>query len=310
MPVHNVEEYISISIRSILNQTFEDFELIVINDGSTDSTERAILSIVDKRIKYYNRPSLGIVEQLNYGLLISNGSFIARMDGDDISHTTRFLKQYNFLKKHSEIHAVGTNYIRIDKNGKALFKKMNPQTPKDCRFIAPLNTPILHASLFTHKDVLIGVGGYDKEYETIEDYDIFNKMIARGYNLANVNDYLYYYRFNKNLVNSPREKKQQRLIYSYGEELLKTKICSSEEKDSTPFYQLALLEYYFGNITKARKYFLKTIKLEPRLVIKIFRYLPLILLGNKIVKYLRSKKILYNISVFINSKFRIDLKGF
>jgi glycosyltransferase involved in cell wall biosynthesis len=90
MSVYNGDEYLSASIESILNQTYKNFEFIIINDGSTDNTEKIIFSYNDKRIKYIKYDSnLGYVARLNYGLSIAKGTFIARMDADDISKPER-----------------------------------------------------------------------------------------------------------------------------------------------------------------------------------------------------------------------------
>jgi glycosyltransferase involved in cell wall biosynthesis len=309
MPVFNEEKFITSSIQSILDQSFEDFELIIINDGSTDSTEKIISKFSDDRIKYYNRSSQGIADQLNFGLKVAIGFYIARMDGDDISHTDRLLKQYNYLEKHTDIDAIGTNYICINEKGASLFKKNNPQTPDECKFIAPLNTPILHPSLFIRKDILLGIGGYDKDYY-VEDYELFNRMITGGYKLANLNEFLFYYRTYKDRAGSQREKKQQGLIYHYGKELLNSELINSEKKSSITYFQLALLEYYLGSIAESRKLFFTTMRINPRQIKNVLRYVPLTLLGDKIVKYLRRIRILRNVSMYINSKFGIDLKGF
>ena len=99
MPVYNCEKYIAMSIESILNQTINDFELLIIDDASTDQTLAIITSYEDTRIKIISKPvNSGYTESLNIGLKIAKGKYIARMDGDDISFTRRFEKQLSFLE--------------------------------------------------------------------------------------------------------------------------------------------------------------------------------------------------------------------
>ena len=100
MPVYNGDKYLKKSINSILRQTFDDFELIIINDGSTDLSLSIIKSYQDKRIKIINNSkNIGIAYSLNKGLNKANGDYIARQDQDDISHPERFMCQVNYLKK-------------------------------------------------------------------------------------------------------------------------------------------------------------------------------------------------------------------
>jgi glycosyltransferase involved in cell wall biosynthesis len=109
MPVYNTEMYLKEAIDSILNQTFRDFEFIVINDGSTDSTSDIIESYSDPRIIYLqNEKNLGVATSLNKGLSIAKGTYIARMDGDDVSRCDRLEKQVAFMDANPEIGVCGT----------------------------------------------------------------------------------------------------------------------------------------------------------------------------------------------------------
>src|SRR4051794_19904090 len=106
LPAFNAEPYLEESINSILNQTYTNFELIVINDGSTDGSLATMerLAACDKRIKVVNNEkNLGLIATLNKGLSLSLGDFIARQDGDDISHLQRFKRQLEFLQAHEEV---------------------------------------------------------------------------------------------------------------------------------------------------------------------------------------------------------------
>ena len=309
LPVFNCEQFIKTAIDSILFQTYQDFELIILNDGSTDATEKIIHSFDDERIKNYKSRNYGIVYQLNKGIYLAQGEFIARMDADDISHPDRFKKQIEYLSVHKEIVAVGTNYYMINEDTKIINKKQAPPSQTECGFMAPLNSPILHPTLMIKKEVLQKIGGYDEKYNLIEDYELFNRLISNGYKLANVNEFLFYYRIYMNSINSQKEKYQQVKIYDYGSKLLKSRIKHNHSTNKhRVYFQLLLLEYYLGSITLSRKYFLKLLLIKPLIIFQIIRYLPLLILGNKVARFLREKKILFKINYFINSKLNIDLQ--
>lgn len=124
MPVYNAQEYIREAIDSILNQTFSDFEFIIINDGSTDNSVEIIKNYNDPRIVLVdNTENKGLVSVLNQGLQLAQGEYIARMDADDISLPNRFMEQVNYLDKHPQVgilgawfHIFGDKINRIEKN--------------------------------------------------------------------------------------------------------------------------------------------------------------------------------------------------
>lgn len=118
MPVYNVEKYISIAVQSILNQTFENFELIIIDDASTDKTYDIINCFQDKRIvKLRNQTNKGVAATLNEGLKLAHGEYVARMDGDDVSKPDRFEKQLCFMKDNPELLISGTHMEVISNIG-------------------------------------------------------------------------------------------------------------------------------------------------------------------------------------------------
>ena len=305
MPFYNAGEFLTSAVDSILNQSYTNLEFIIINDGSTDGSDKLIDNFSDNRIRYYSVEHKGRVAQLNFGINISKGKLIARMDADDISLPTRLEEEYNFLKNNPEISAVGTSYYRFDNTGKVLFTKIQQSSYENCKFIAPINSPILHPTLLTYREVLMELGGYKVKYEVIDDYDLFNRMIRAGYKISNIEKILFKYRINSAHSDSDVSRLQQKSIYEYGKES-RTEEIKLSALNPIPHFQMAILEYYLGKISISRKYLFKTLKLKPSLFSRTLRYLPLTLLGNKMVNYLRRKKILYNISVFIKSKLLID----
>jgi len=123
LPIFNAEKYLSVCIESVLNQTFQDFELILINDGSTDGSSVIIKKYeqLDKRVKVFNNDhNLGIIDTLNVGLRLAKGKYIARMDSDDICVEDRLKYQVDYLDEHEYIFLIGGSFYLIDENGLVL----------------------------------------------------------------------------------------------------------------------------------------------------------------------------------------------
>ena len=194
MPAYNAEKYIKEAMDSILNQTFTDFEFIIIDDGSSDHTAEIIHQYADSRIKYIkNEVNSGIVVSLNKGLDYATGKYIARMDSDDISHPTRFEKQYDYMEKHSDVAALGT----------AIHMFGEGMEEQDRLFDTDSNTikaNLLFHSCMAHPTAFIRKAVFDKnnlrystEFVGIEDFDLWWKIAAVG-NISILKDVLLSYR--------------------------------------------------------------------------------------------------------------------
>ena len=194
IPVFNAESYLREAIDSIIQQSFTDWELIIINDGSTDSSERIIADYTDPRIKYYkNEGNIGLIATLNKGIDLCKGEYIARMDADDISETDRFKYQLAFFKKNKEYAMCGTYAKIIDKNNQEIGKIINLQTNDYLQINLLFSVPFLHPSMMIRGDVLRS-NYFDPEYKHAEDYDLWCR-ISDKYKVANIPDYLLKYRW-------------------------------------------------------------------------------------------------------------------
>lgn len=177
LPVYNDESNIKQAIQSILNQSFIDFELIIINDGSTDSSPKIINSFSDHRIRMINQSNMGIVPSLNKGIINSQGEYIARMDSDDISDPTRFSKQLEFLENNSDYGVVGSACLIVDDNGNMIKHFNVPIYDKDVRNALIWRNPLVHSSIVMRKSDLIKVGLYSNYFSGAEDYELWFRMI-------------------------------------------------------------------------------------------------------------------------------------
>lgn len=210
MPAHNAEQYIRESIESILSQTFRDFELLVLDDGSTDSTAVVARSYLDERLKLItNEANLGIIGTLNRGLNAARGEYVARMDADDVSAPDRFAKQVAFLDQHPDVAVVGTWFRFINHTGRQLLGCEPPYRPDDVRNALLFQNCIAHPSVMFRRSVVLATNGYDPSALYAEDYALW-LSISERHDIANLPEYLLMYRVHPNQVSLRKLKAQWR----------------------------------------------------------------------------------------------------
>lgn len=214
MPAYNSEKYISEAIESVLNQTFKDFEFIIVNDGSTDNTFNIIKEYArkDKRIKVINnKKNCGISKTRNNGIKLARGKYIATHDSDDISLPTRFQEQLSFMEQHPEVGVVGA-YIQIfdSDSGKIIGIRKYSNEDKVLRKNIFFYSPIAQPVSMIRKEVFSEVGYYDNNYPPTEDLDLWFK-IGTKYKFSNINKILLRYRVNSNSATSSRTKLMEKL---------------------------------------------------------------------------------------------------
>ena len=192
IPTYNVEKYVESAVRSILEQTYTNIEVIIVDDCSTDNTYTILkkLSQIDGRVKLFrNDRNLKICQTLNKGLSYANGSYIARMDGDDISRPNRLELLKRFLDENPNIDLVGSQTELIDSNGKILSKKKHLRTPRFIKFGNMFMCSVLHIWM-CRRSVYDQLNGY-REIPYSEDYDFLLRGENEGFNYANIEDYVY-----------------------------------------------------------------------------------------------------------------------
>lgn len=195
-PVYNAENTIATAIESIINQTYKDWELIIINDGSIDNSKEIALSFNDSRIKFFdNFQNQGIVYTLNRGLSLSNGEYIARMDSDDISLPERFEKQIEYLEGNA-LDLIGCMTRRIDMEGNCLIpianKSYSPSTIEKC---LKYDNCIAHPTWLVRKSVFVKLRGY-RNFKACEDYDFLLRCVYNGFKVGICDSIQFLYREN------------------------------------------------------------------------------------------------------------------
>ena len=192
MPVYNSAKYLSVAIESILNQTYKNFEYIIIDDGSQDSSGKIIHQYAkdDGRIKpYKNNSNMGICETLNRGIKLAKGKYIVRMDADDYSYPTRIEKQFLFMEKHPGVVISGSSIEVCNKNLKILNRRKYPRTDKEIRNNIFKINPFAHPAVIYKKDIVKKAGDYNPFFSGAEDYDLYFRMGREG-SFANLSETL------------------------------------------------------------------------------------------------------------------------
>jgi len=213
LPVYNTQEYIEESIRSILTQTYDNFELIVINDGSTDKTKDIIFSFNDSRIKIYNfTENKGLVERLNFGLSIANGEFIARMDADDIAVENRFELQINCFRERPNICLCYTDIETIDQNKNKVKNWFRGFDSKYTKIFLLFDNNIPHPTVMLKNHIIKQKRiFYNSLFFPAEDYELWYRLI----NLCNfefLDKKLLYYRVHNNNVSIIKQNYQAKIV--------------------------------------------------------------------------------------------------
>ncbi|MFQ9924822.1 MAG: glycosyltransferase family 2 protein [Beduini sp.] len=232
MGVYNVGDkyYLEQAIKSILKQSFTDFEFIICDDGSIDNTYIIIQKLIkdDRRcILIRNKVNQGLAKTLNNCISIAKGEYIARMDADDISLENRLFKQVEYLDLHPEVAVLGTQAYFIDKNGKRFkeFKRKKIISLMD----TVKNSNLIHPTVMIRKNILLEVNGYStgKLTTRAEDYDLWCKIAFNNYEIENLDLFLFEYRED---INAYKKRKYKHRVEEYQLKKYWIKKCSAKKK--------------------------------------------------------------------------------
>lgn len=208
MSMYNTpEDELKESIQSILNQTYKNFEFLIIDDSCTDNSVEIVRSYKDSRIRIvYNEKNIGLVKSLNKGIQLAKSDYIVRMDTDDIAHERRIEKQLEFIIKNPKYAIVSGKAQFFDDNGVYGLSYFSGEVRKaDLIF----GNPFIHPAMIINKKALIDINGYPN-YRRCEDYAMVMNMYANGYVGFVMNDTLIKYRLDKNAY--LKKKKRDRII--------------------------------------------------------------------------------------------------
>ena len=209
MPVYNGEKYIRQSIDSILHQTFKDFELLIINDGSIDNTRIIIDSyaVVDPRVKVFHRKHEGVSAASNFGLETAIGEYIARLDSDDIATPERLEVQVKYLDEHPDIDLVGSYFRAFYEDGREIDVVISTSN-EELQKILPQMNQLGHSTIIMRRCIIEKVGMYDTSFALAEDYEYYLRIIEKC-KVANIPQFLMRYRIHSGQSTSRAEETRQ-----------------------------------------------------------------------------------------------------
>jgi glycosyltransferase involved in cell wall biosynthesis len=277
MPVYNAEQYVRLATQSILDQTFRDFEFIIIDDGSTDTSHEILeeFAAKDTRIRLISRPNTGYTVALNEAVALAKAPFLARMDADDISMPDRFEKQISYLEAHPECVLVGSRILTIDPFGSPLYEPAHKLVHDDIerQLLSGVGWAIVHPVSMMLRSAILELGGYRVEMEPAEDLDLFLRLAERG-KIANLPQILLHYRQHIKSVNHTRYEEQNRATrVIVAEAYARRGIELPHDWKPPPERQILPMEKEIdmwawvalknGNVSAARKHALSMFRLAP-----------------------------------------------
>lgn len=278
MPIYNAGRYLRPAVESVLAQTFRDFELVAVDDGSKDESLSLLQEYAakDSRVKIVSRPNTGIVGALNDGLAVARGEFVARMDADDICTPDRFEKQVAYLREHTECVLVGSQVLLIDPDGAALCPKRDTEYTHERIDAAHLEGrwPLVHPTVMIRRSALTATGGYRGKYQFLEDLDLFLRLAEVG-RLASLRDVLLHYRLHPGSICHTRDKDQDTIRPELEAEVYTRRGMArphgganigAQRSLDVPGERFKLWGWWAlvgGNISTARKYAVRALRVAP-----------------------------------------------
>jgi glycosyltransferase involved in cell wall biosynthesis len=275
MPIYNGQRYLAPAIDSVLDQTFTDFELIAIDDGSRDRSLEILNQYAgkDRRVRVVSRANTGIVGALNDGIAAARAPLIARMDADDVCLPQRFEKQFAYLSEHPECVLLGTQVLLVDDEGAPIRVKSETKFNHEQIDHAHLNRswPMVHPTVMMRVAALQAAGGYREGYKWLEDLDLFLRMAEVG-RLANLPEVLLHYRMHLSSVCHTHKDEQAELrVKLYAETWERrglpqgdlTPPTSSIKTESDQHRLWAWWALQDGNLRTARKHAFRSVRKAP-----------------------------------------------
>jgi glycosyltransferase involved in cell wall biosynthesis len=211
MSVYNGEKFLMQAVESILNQTYRNFEFIIIDDGSTDNSKKILEehAAKDLRIRLISHENRGVPKSLNQGLAQARGEFIALMDGDDIAYPLRFEKQVEFLQRNQEVVALGSLARYINSSGMPLFVRklpLNHEVIEQCH-CADWGAFMVNSTVMVRRRAVKAVGNFDEACLCAQDYDLWFRLGVIG-KLSNLPEVLLDYRVHPESITHSRQAEQ------------------------------------------------------------------------------------------------------
>lgn len=300
LPVYNGGKYISTAVKSILNQTYKNFELLIIDDGSTDGTERVIKLFNDKRINYIRKKHSGLADTLNFGLKIAKYDWVARMDADDISHPERLNEQIKAIEPTKENYII-LSWAAFFNNNKILFTVDTPIKDNELKKKLALHCYINHPSVLYNRKFILSNGGYNTFLRSFVDFELWLR-IKNKTKFITIPKYLIFINERKNSLS--RSNSNKKIVFEYLNRYypLETKTSAFTEKEIKEI--LGWREYFYGKPKLARKYWIQNFVLLSNyriLLAFIITFFPL-----QFIIWFKSNQVKLKLKYLVNNLFDRD----
>jgi len=246
MPTYNCAQYLENSVKSILNQSFTDFEFLIIDDGSTDSTEELISKIEDSRIKYIKLDHVGFTSALNLGLSLAQNEWVARMDSDDIAHPDRLRIQIDKLNSDKRINIISCSYFVFD-NKKISYCIKVPEFNYQIKKAILNHSSICHPGVIYRKTLITQNGGYKEHH--LGDYELWLRLYDSAY-FHNLPIPLMYVRARKNSISRSDLNYTNKIVLNIQKNAFKIPSLEKKINDDIKAWN----EFNFGSRLNARKH--------------------------------------------------------
>ncbi len=263
MAVYNDSAYLENAVKSILNQTHKDFEFLIIDDGSEDSAEEVINGFKDTRINYKKISHRGLAGALNYGLKISSGDFVARIDADDLSTPDRLGAEIDFMEKNPGYDVVSSRSVYFKDPDKILFYIKPPEEDEMIKRFLNLHNPINHSSVIFDRKKILESGGYNEEFKSYEDFELWFRMKDK-LKFRILPDVLVFTRMREGSMTRTGSKEQIRSLLL---ENARKKMNTAGEVSDKRYWKNILFwaEYFYGKKDRAREHFANDISIKKSL---------------------------------------------
>ena len=293
MPAYNCSHYITAAVKSILNQTYKEFEFIIVDDGSTDDTEKKISSLKDSRIVYKKTKNKGTAAALNYGISIASGNWIARIDADDVNIPARLEKQVNFISSNPDIDILSSWSVYFKDPYKILFSLKNPVEHDEIYDYLNLHNPINSSSVIYRKSI-IKKAKYNEQFTANEDFDLFFRL-RDTVRFHNIPEFLTYNRVRPDSKTYTGDNSE--IFGKINDYAVKKLINSVRKRDQ--FYwatTIAWQNFFYGERKDSRSYFKRVPSIKNYTAL-VSTYLP-----ENLFKKLLDSRIKYRMNDLFTSK--------
>ena len=291
MTVYNAEKFLDEAIRSVLGQSFAEFEFIVVDDGSTDRSVDRVKAYTDRRMRFFPLVHSGRAASLNFAIAESTASFIAIMDADDIAYPQRLQSEFEAIARDPALDVVGSSYQVIDEQGDLVREKHLPMSHEAIVALMPVQCSVCFPAALIRKDIFLQAGPFNEKLTAAVDYEMWLRILDRA-KFHNLPSILLKYRLSGTSISSRFRNVQAAQTYELSMRYLQEKYqnAQSEMSKASVTLQLGKLEYYYGTMVNARKYFSKLLWNNPD-TFGAWRYYLASLFGSRIFRLIRSTKL-------------------